>query len=227
MTTIHTHMHAEIWRHYEDERTQFLEKYTSHFIWKGCKRFYWVRSELETEQNCNILTPTLMSITAFLSRSPVLLNQAPGDTASLGHGPHSSTFFPTDLNSNCSIGGPEVPPLLGAGSPYSILSLTNWTSCHRGYIIIWRPLFFLRASQFRTRFNHSTVKVISWYSSTGCTCYLHRFISYFDCLAGLEVIMQHTTQAFNRRLEERNGYRGRKWDRETDFTSRKWMFPFH
>ena len=34
--------------------------------------------ELETEQNCNILTPTLMAITAFLSRSPELLNQGPG-----------------------------------------------------------------------------------------------------------------------------------------------------
>ena len=38
----------------------------------------------------------------------------------------------------------------------------------------------MRASQFRTQFNPSTVKVISWYSSTGCTCYLHRLISYFD-----------------------------------------------
>ena len=47
--------------------TQFLEKYTSHFIWKGC---VW-----EGEQNCNILTPTLLAITAFLSRSPVLLNR--------------------------------------------------------------------------------------------------------------------------------------------------------
>ena len=28
-------------------------------------------------------------------------------------------------------------------------------------------------------------------SSTGCTCYLHRYISYFDSLAGSEVNMQH------------------------------------
>ena len=40
-------------------------------------------------------------------------------------------------------------------------------------------------------FNPSTVKVIiSWYSSTGCTCYLHRCISYFDSLAGSEVNIQ-------------------------------------
>ena len=73
--------------------------------------------------------------------------------------------------------------------PASSLQLI-WTSCRRGYILIWRPLFFLRTSQFRTQFNPSTAKVISWYSSTGCTCYLHRCISYFDSLAGSEVNIQ-------------------------------------
>ena len=34
-------------------KTLLLEKYTSHFIWKGCV----CERELETEQNCNILTP--------------------------------------------------------------------------------------------------------------------------------------------------------------------------
>ena len=35
-----------------------------------------MRGELEAEQNCNILTPTLMAITVFLSRSKdKLLNQ--------------------------------------------------------------------------------------------------------------------------------------------------------
>ena len=33
--------------------------------------------ELETEQNCHILTPTLLAITAFLSHSPGLLNREP------------------------------------------------------------------------------------------------------------------------------------------------------
>ena len=50
--------------------TQFLEKYTSHFIWKvACER------ELETEQNCNILTLTLLAITAFF---PILLGCSTG-----------------------------------------------------------------------------------------------------------------------------------------------------
>ena len=62
-----------------------------------------MRDELKTEQNCKILTPTLMAITAFPSRSPGLLNGGPG--------PHSNIFSPTDLNSNCncSIGGMRVP----------------------------------------------------------------------------------------------------------------------
>ena len=47
---------------------------------KDYLRFYCVRGELEAEQNCNILTPTLMAITAFLSRSPGLLNRGPGSS---------------------------------------------------------------------------------------------------------------------------------------------------
>ena len=72
-----------------------LEKYISHFIERVvCER------ELETEQNCNILTPSLMAIIAFLSHSPGMLNRAPGGSASLGHGPHSSIFSPTVSSSN-------------------------------------------------------------------------------------------------------------------------------
>ena len=78
-------------------------------------------------------------------------------------------------------------------STVSYLQLV-WNSCHRGYIIIWPPLFFLRASQFRTQFNPTTVKVISWYSSTGCTCYLHRCIFIFWQLG--RVGGQYTTQVF-------------------------------
>ena len=152
-------------QHNKDEQHSSLEKYTSHFIErvrKGYEGSYCARGELETEQNCNILTPTLIAITAFLSRSPGLLNRG------LGAQPLWDMFL----------------------IPASYLQLI-WNSCRRGYIMIWRPLFFLRASQFRTQFNPSTVKVISWYSSTGGTCYLHRCISYFDSLAGSEVNMQH------------------------------------
>ena len=120
---------------------------------------------METEQNCNILTPTLMAITAFLSHSPGRLNRGPGGLASLGHGPHSSIFSPTYLN------------FLSPG-------LYNNLTC----------TYSLRASQFRTQFNPPTVKVAPdlLISSTGSTCYLHRCISYFDSLAGSEVNIQHT-----------------------------------
>ena len=68
-------MHAcrIITTHNKDERHSLLEKYTSHFIERVvCER------EFKTEQNCNILTPTLLVIIAFLSRSPGLLNRGTG-----------------------------------------------------------------------------------------------------------------------------------------------------
>ena len=111
-----------------------FEKYTSHFIERVvCER------ELETEQNCNRLTPTLMAITAILSRSPGMLNWRPGSPASLGAGSFYSISFPTRLISNCSTGDPEGPPLLGVGFLYRILSPTDWTSCAPSYIIVQCP----------------------------------------------------------------------------------------
>ena len=107
------------------------------------------------------------------------------DTHPYGHNSVSFSFsWGPSLSGTCS----SFQHLL---SNWSDLQLT-WTSCRWGYIKIWHPLFFLRASQFCTQFNPSTVKVISWYSLTGCTCYLHRCISYFDSLAGSEVNVQQT-----------------------------------
>ena len=121
---------------------------------KSYSRFYWER-ELETEKNCNILTPTLLAIIVFLSYSPVLLNRGPGGPASLG-----VVFL------------------------YRILSSTDWTSCAPSYIIVRHPPSSCGRHKSHS-FNPSTVKVIFWYSSTGCTCYLHICISYFDSLAGV------------------------------------------
>ena len=192
-----------------------LENYTSHFIWKdpkGLPRFYCVRGELETEQNCNILTPTLMAITAFL---PVLLGCSTGGLGPSLSGTWSS-FQHLLSNFNCSIGVPEGPLCwLLALSTACYLQLM-WTSCRRSYIIIWRPLFFLWASQFRTQFNPSTVNVISWYSSTWCTCYLHRCICYFDSLAGSEVNMQYIDIKI---VEEQY------WYYSTHSSRIRWSFP--
>ena len=75
-----------------------------------------------------------MAITAFLSRSPGLLNRGPGGPAALGHVPHSSIFSTTAQS-----GVLRAP---SAGCWLSLLQLiSNWlTSClHLGYIIARRP----------------------------------------------------------------------------------------
>ena len=87
--------------------------------------------------------------------------------------------------------GPEGPASVGCWFSLPHL-ISNWlTSClHPGYIIVRQPPSSCGCHKLHS-FNPSTVKVIAWYSSTGCTCYLHRCISYFDCLAGSEVNIQH------------------------------------
>ena len=180
-------------RYNKDERHSSLEKYTSHFIERVvCEK------ELETEQNCNISTPTLLAITAFLSRSPGLLNRGPGGPASLEHVPQSSIFSPTATAQSGAWG----PTLLGAGLLYRILSpahlisnssvlqLTDFLSSPGLYNNLTSTLLPASVTILHS-FNPSTVKVIMfWYSSTGCTSYLHRCISNFDSPAGSEVIIQ-------------------------------------
>ena len=146
--------------------------------------------ELETKQNCNILTPTPMAITAFLSGSPGLLNRGPGGPASQGHVPHSSIFSLTCLISN-SIRGLRAP---SAGCWLSLPHLaSNWSGLQTNWLPVFiesynssMPTFFLWASQI-TLIPPSMVKATLCYSSTGCTCYLHRYISYFDSPAGSKV----------------------------------------
>ena len=120
-----------------------------------------------------------MAITAFLSRSPGLLNRGPGGQASLRYIPHSSIFSPTTTAQSVAWGS----PLLGAGFLYCTLSRTDWTSCAPSYIIVRRPPSSCGRHKSHS-FNPSTVKVISWYSSTGCTCYLHRCIFYLTAWPG-------------------------------------------
>ena len=113
-----------------------------------------MRGELETEQNCNILTPTLLAITAFLSRSPGLLKRGPGAQPLLGHVSHSSIFSPTD-----------------------------WLPVAPGLYNCSKPTYFLWASHLHS-IQLVDNQVYPLISSTGCTCYLHRCISYFDSSAG-------------------------------------------
>ena len=94
--------------------------------------------ELETEQNCDIFTATLLAITAFLPRSPELLKQGPGIPASLGGGFLYCIVSTTRLIPNSQSAAWGLP-LLGAGFFYRILSPTDWISCALNYIIVHRP----------------------------------------------------------------------------------------
>ena len=116
-------------RYNNNERHSLLEKYISHFIERVvCEK------ELETEQNCNILTPTLLAITAFLSRSPWLLNRGARGPASLGHVPQSSIFSPTATAQS----GAWRPTLLGAGFLLHLVS--NWSGLQTSLVSNWSGL---------------------------------------------------------------------------------------
>ena len=120
-----------------------LEKYTSHFIWKGCERVMCERW-FGDWTNCNILTP-------------------------------SSFVFSSTSFSFCWAAQSGVlrahSPLLGAGSLYSILSPTHWTSCRTGFYHCLTPTCFLWVSHLHPiQPVHSQGYTLI--SSTGCTCSL-------------------------------------------------------
>ena len=145
-------------------KTSVTEKYTSQFIWNGC---VWEGVGDRTE---------LQHI----------------DPLSIGQ---NRLSFPFSWATQPGAWGPSLP-----GTCFSIqhllsnssdLQLTDFLSLPGLYNNLTSTL--LPASvTISHSFNPSTVKVIiSWYSSTGCSCYLHRCISYFDSLPGLEVNIQH------------------------------------
>ena len=80
-------------------------------------------------------------------------------------------------------------PLLGAGFLYRIVFPTGLVSkltyflSSPSYIIVQCPPSSCGRHKLHS-FNPSTVKATLCYFSTGCTCYLHRCISYFDSPAG-------------------------------------------
>ena len=104
--------------------------------------------ELETEQNCNILTSPLLWPSAFLSRSPGLLNRRPGGAALCWVLAFSSTSCLQTLRSPNSIGVPRAPsawcwlslPHLVTNSPIS--KLTDFLSSP-SYIIFQSPTQYL------------------------------------------------------------------------------------
>ena len=121
--------------------SQFFRKIYLSICWKGC---VWEgvgdRTELQH------IEPHSYGHDSFSFPFSWLLSRGPGGPAPLEHGPHSSIFSPTETPQSVARG----PPLLGVGSLYRVLSPTDLNFLSPGLLIIWRPLFFPWASQFRT-----------------------------------------------------------------------------
>ena len=134
----------------------FFKKYTSHFIWTVCV----CERELETEQNCNILTPTLIVI------SVVFLVLLDCSTSLSGTCSHPSIFSPTGLQTHW---GSRRPLLPSGGFLYHILLQLIWTPTHRlpvspSYIIVQSPT--------------QSLEWHVWSSSSGNNCHaVHRSLS--------------------------------------------------
>ena len=111
---------------------QFFRKMDLSLYWKCC---VWEGVGDRTELQ-HIDPPTLLAITAFLSRSPGLLNRGPGGPASLGYVPQSSIFSSTATAQS----GVSRAPSAECCFLYSIISPTPQTSCAPSYIIALRPL---------------------------------------------------------------------------------------
>ena len=134
-------------------RDSSLEKYTSRFNERVVRD-----RELETEQNCNILTP-----------QPFWLLQP---------------FFPVLLG--CSTGGLGAQPLLGYGSHSSIFSQTDLNFLLPGLYNNLTPIYFLWASHLYSiqPIDSQGYPLIHWYLQLDETViYTSAFYS-FDSLAG-------------------------------------------
>ena len=117
-----------------------LEKYTSHFIWKGSKRL----------------------------RRVLLSERWVGDWTELQHidpqsSGHHSLSFPFSWAAQPEPWGPSLcwdMVLIPASSLQLI-----WTSCRRGYIIIWRPPTFCERHNSHSikPFDSQSYPLISWY----------------------------------------------------------------
>ena len=80
-------------QHNKDERTQFFRKIYHSLYWKDCEG----EGIGDRTNTANIDPPTLLAITAFLSRSPKLLNQGPGGPASLLRAGSHRSIWNTDF----------------------------------------------------------------------------------------------------------------------------------
>ena len=155
----------------------FFKKYTSHFIARfACER------ELETEQNCNILTPTLMAITIVFFLFSWCSTGGPGA--------HSAGFLycilsPTGLVPKLHWGS-RGPLLLGGSFPYNIFSPTPDFLFSQSYIIVQSPT--------------QSLEWHVWSLSSGNNCHaVHRSpssgASVYECTMGFFTLSHFVSQA--------------------------------
>ena len=115
-----------------------------------------------------------------------------GGPASLGHVLIPASYLQLVWSPTAQSGVVFAP---SAGCWFSLSHLfSNWLNflCTELYKIVRRPQ---KSGRHKSHsFNQSTAKVIFWYSSTGCTCYLHRCISYFDSLARVNMLHYYRKQ---------------------------------
>ena len=143
-THTHTHTHIQTDAMITDEWRLLYKKYVPLTLFvtfeKGYSRFACER-ELETEQNCNILTPTLMAVNVVsLSFSKAAQPEAQRPTAGSGL---SLLHLISNFSGPQLIGGPESPfGLAWLSLPHSSLTptVTVWLLSWLSYIIVQRPL---------------------------------------------------------------------------------------
>ena len=169
----HHHKYADscrTQRHNEDERHSLLEKYIPLTLLKGFQKGYsrfYCKRELETEQNCNILTPTLMAISVV-----------------------SSPFCSTGVPGAHSVGWWLLYHIL---SPTSLISkLTDFLSS-LSYVIVQSPSQYFAITGHRDVSLLLSLEWHVWLSSSGNNCRaVHRSFSsgasVYDCTTGFYLV---------------------------------------
>ena len=163
--------------------TVLLEKYTSHFIWRGC---VWEGVGDRTELQ-HIDLPTLMAISVSFPFSRVAQPGARGPSSLLAFSTTSclqnSSGLPTRLVSKLNRGSrgpllPDVVFLYRIFSPNSPISkLTDFLSS-QSYIIVQSPTQYLPITGHRNVSHPPSLEWYVWSSSSGNNCHaVHRSLS--------------------------------------------------
>ena len=98
--------------------------------------------ELETKQNCNILTSILMAISVSFPFSWAAQPEARGFCSLLGAGFLYRILSPTGLVSKTQSGVPRAPSAGCCFSQTASSLQTDWISCALSYIIVQRQLLW-------------------------------------------------------------------------------------